>query len=49
MDGIGVLIWSLTALAMSLAGIKKASMKITLAGQLMGVIGVLWALSILIF
>lgn len=37
------LLWSLVALAVTLIGAKKASVKITLAGQLMGLVGVLWA------
>lgn len=43
MESTYALIWSLVALALSLTGIKKASMGITLAGQFMGFIGLLWA------
>ena len=42
-----VLCWSLAALAVSITGIKKASMKITLAGQLMGAVGILAILPVL--
>lgn len=48
MGGAYVLIWSLVALALSFTGIKKASMVITLAGQFMGLIGLLWAWTIII-
>ena len=48
MESTYVLIWSLIALALSLTGIKKTSMGFALAGQVMGLIGLLWAWTIII-
>ena len=48
MEGTYVLIWSLIALALSLTGIKKTSKRKAHAGQVMGLIGLLWAWTIII-